>query len=50
MVVVVAASFSKETRENNGLLPELCITFHLRYISFALHLNILPCHNEMHVT
>ena len=22
---------------NNGLLPELCITFHLHYISFALH-------------
>ena len=31
-----------------GLLPELCITFHLHYISFALHLKNLPCQHEMH--
>ena len=31
-----------------GLLPELCITFHLHYISFALHLKILPRQHKMH--
>ena len=35
---------------DNGLLPELCITFHLHYISFALHLKILPRQHEMHAT
>ena len=35
----------------NGPLPELCITtFHLHYISFALHLKILPRQQEMHAT
>ena len=31
-----------------GSFPELCITFHLHYISFALHLKNLPCQHEMH--
>ena len=31
-----------------GLLPELGITFHLHYISFALHLKNLPRQHEMH--
>ena len=31
-----------------GSLPELCITFHLHYISLALHLKILPCQHEVH--
>ena len=34
----------------NGPLPELGITFHLHYISFALHLKILPHQHEMHDT
>ena len=33
-----------------GLLPELCIAFHLHYISFALHLKNLPRQHEMHAT
>ena len=33
-----------------GLLPELCITFHLHYISFALHLKNLPHQHEMPAT
>ena len=33
---------------HSGPLLELCITFHLHYISFALHLKILPCQHEMH--
>ena len=32
----------------SGSLPELCITFHLHYNSFALHLKILPREHEMH--
>ena len=32
---------------DNGPLPELCITFHLHYISFALHLKNLPRQHEM---
>ena len=32
----------------NEPVPELYITFHLHYISFALHLKILPCQHEMH--
>ena len=34
----------------NGASPELYITFHLHYISFALHLKNLPCQHEMHAT
>ena len=34
----------------NGPLPELGITFHLHYISFALHLKILPHQHKMHDT
>ena len=33
-----------------GSFPELCITFHLHYISFALHLKNLPRQHEMHAT
>ena len=33
-----------------GSFPELCITFHLHYISFALHLKNLPHQYEMHAT
>ena len=51
------AEFShSETQKNgmpmtiSGLLPELCITFHLHYISFALHLKILPRQHKMHAT
>ena len=33
-----------------GPLPELCITFHLHNISFALHLKNLPRQHEMHAT
>ena len=35
---------------NIGSLAELCITFHLHYISFALHLQNLPGQHEMHAT
>ena len=38
------------TEEGNGSFPELCITFHLHYISFALHLKNLPRQHEMHAT
>ena len=41
---------SRNLSNSNGLLPELCITFHLHYISFALHLKILPHQHEMHAT
>ena len=46
-------------KANDGSLPELCITFHLHYISFALHficitfhlhLKIMPHQHEMHDT
>ena len=37
-------------KANNGSFPELCITFHLNHISFALHLKNLPCQHEMHAT
>ena len=33
---------------NNGSFPELCITFHLHYISFALHLKNLPHQHKIH--
>ena len=33
---------------DNGPIPELCITFHLQYITFALHLKNLPRQHEMH--
>ena len=35
---------------DSGPLPELCITFHLHYISFALHLKIMPRQHEMQDT
>ena len=35
---------------HSGPLPELCITFHLHYISFALHLKNLPRQHEMPAT
>ena len=35
---------------DTGSFPELCITFHLHYISFALYLKYLPCQHEMHAT
>ena len=44
---------------DSGSFPELCITFHLHYISFALHficitfhlhLKIMPHQHEMHDT
>ena len=39
-----------DATSDNGSLPELCITFHLHYISFALHLRNLPHQHEMHAT
>ena len=33
-----------------GPLPELCITFHLHYISFVLHLKNLPHQHKMPAT
>ena len=53
-----AAKTSSNTRHeninsessNNGLLPELCITFHLHFISFALHLKNLPHQHKMPAT
>ena len=38
------------TKLHIGALPELGITFHLHYISFALHLKILPRQHKMHDT
>ena len=33
-----------------GSFPELYTTFHLHYISFALHLKNLPRQHKMHAT
>ena len=41
---------NKRSLSDTGSFPELCITFHLHYISFALHLKNLPGQHEMHAT